>query len=83
MKVIWLFMFVHIASSLNGCFDCKYYIKNGRPDFGKCSLFTKPPGGNVYCSTARLNQDMCGKGALLFEPKPKPTFSYFSLSANV
>lgn len=94
MFLFWLLLLVPKALPPNFCVDCKHYMKNGNPEFGKCALFYTVEkndylvtGTNLpdvkeyrYCSTARSNTNMCGQNGKFYEKKP--TFSYFSVSKD-
>lgn len=63
------------------CINCKHIIKsNSDPKYSKCSLFplkdshflvtgNKTDNEFFYCSTARENNDMCGKNATKYRKK--------------
>jgi hypothetical protein len=65
------------------CFNCKHFKKTlfNQNQFGRCKLFPKESNELVgeykpkikidyyFCSTARDNDDMCGKEGFFFEKK--------------
>jgi hypothetical protein len=75
------------------CIQCKHLLPTNRDVFGRCSLFPRESivanylvtgmddksnaDHYFYCSTARTNEDMCGKEGIKFQikyPKKKSTF---------
>ena len=79
-----LFMIFSIISAQKQpkiCINCKYFRDNGSSQiFGKCALFPnmymsehlvvgKKDSYLSYCSTARNNENLCGKDAKKFVRK--------------
>ena len=76
--------FTTSSSEKKYCVNCKYYVRNPfcKDTFGKCAAFRKTTDSNEidylisgkekieykYCSTARENENLCGKeGKMYFE----------------
>lgn len=52
--LLWVF-------AIPKCINCKYFIENVQPVFGKCALFPYKEETYRYCSIVRRNERLCGK----------------------
>lgn len=78
-----IFSIIHAQKKSKLCIHCKYFKDNGSsPIFGKCALFPSiyiaenlvagtKDNYLTYCSSARNNENLCGKEAKKFVRKYK------------
>lgn len=86
--IIQKYNFLQIQS-YKFCINCRFYIKNSNPEYGKCSYFSKKIDNNnylvtgkdsdniveyYYCNTARNSKEMCGEEGKKYEKNMKKGF---------
>jgi hypothetical protein len=85
MKYHFLFLFFIIQKIIcqKICINCRFFLKNNNPEFGRCACFPKNIDNSIFlvtgkydknveyyfCSTARTDEKMCGEQGKKYEEK--------------